>query len=70
MLEYEVHSKKELIAAVSAAAQRTYADAKNNPVQIRCGSAKYDFKEGITERRAHDLINKIRATTAKAFEVA
>lgn len=69
MLEYEVHSKAGLIAAVEAATQPTYAQARDNPVSIKCGSTHYNFPAGIGEQRAKTLINKIKHTTAKAFDI-
>lgn len=69
MLEYEVCSRDQLVAAVKTAAQRTHKEALDNPVQIKCGSTKYTFKEGIHTRRADEIIAKIRATSKKAFDV-
>lgn len=69
MLEYEVHNRDELAAAVAAATQRSYKEAKENPVEIKCGSTTYTFKEGIHGLRAAQIIAKIKATSKKAFEV-
>ena len=70
MLEYKVNSKAELIAAISASAQPTYAEARNNPVKISLGSTKYRFEGGIHEERAKQVINNIRRLSAQAFDVA
>lgn len=69
MLSYEVHNREELVAAIKAASQPTYAEARNNPVVIRNGSTTLRFKEGIQEERGLRIINNIRATSKKAFDI-
>jgi len=70
MLTYEVHNREELVAAIKAASQPSFAEARNNPVVIKNGSATYRFKEGIQEDRGLKIIANIRATTKKAFDIA
>lgn len=60
MLEYEVANRAELIAAVNAAAQTTFAAAKANPVRITWGRCTYRFAEGIHATRAKQLVRSIR----------
>lgn len=69
MLEYVVENRAGVVAAVKAATQPTFEKAKENPVQIVCGSTTYSFKEGIHETRAKQLLKKIMDTSKKAFEV-
>lgn len=69
MLEYEVENRAGLVAAIKAAAQPSFAEARNNPVQIKCAGTTYDFKEGIQHNRAETLIRRIMDTSKKAFEV-
>lgn len=69
MLEYEVTNRAGMVAAVKAAAQPTFEQAKQNPVQIKCGGTTYSFKEGISEQRAKALLQRIMETSKKAFEV-
>lgn len=66
-LTYIVRNQAELAAAVQAAAVPSYAAAKRTPVLIRLGTTAYTFTEGITERRAKEIVAAIKATTAKAF---
>ena len=70
MLSYEVHNREELVAAIKAASQPSFAEARNNPVVIKNGSVTYRFKEGIQEDRGLKIIANIRATTKKAFDIA
>ena len=70
MLTYEVHNRDELVAAIKAASQPSYAEARNNPVVIKNGSMTLRFKEGIQEDRGLRIIANIKATTKKAFEIA
>ena len=56
MLEFEVTSKEALRAAINAAAQPTYEEAKRNPVRIQFNTTVLTFKEGISEIRARQLI--------------
>lgn len=60
MLEYEVANRAELIAAVNAAAQPTYAEARLNPVRITWGRCTYRFAAGIHVTRAKQLVRDIR----------
>lgn len=60
MLEYEVTNRAELIAAVNAAAQATFAAAEANPVRITWGRCTYRFAEGIHVTRARQLVRDIR----------
>ena len=60
MLEYEVHSRAQLIAAVQAAAQPTFEAAKANPVRITWGRCVYRFGEGIHATRVDLLVRSIR----------
>lgn len=60
MLEYEVTNRAELIAAVNAATQPTYAEARLNPVRITWGRCTYRFAEGIHATRAKQLVRDIR----------
>jgi hypothetical protein len=69
MLEYEVHNRDELVAAIKAATQDDPLDALNNPVHIRCGTTHYTFKDGIVEAQAEVVIRRIMETSAEAFEV-
>lgn len=62
MLEYEVHSRAQLIAAVLAAAQPSFAAARANPVRITWGRCVYRFAEGIETLRAVQLVREIRRT--------
>lgn len=56
MLEFEVTTKDALRAAINAAAQPTYEEAKCNPVRIQFNTTVLTFKEGISEIRARQLI--------------
>lgn len=60
MLEYEVANRAELIAAVNAAAQTTFAAAEANPVRITWGRCTYRFADGIHVTRARQLVRDIR----------
>lgn len=60
MLEYEVANRAELIAAVNAAAQTTFAAAEANPARITWGRCTYRFAEGIHVTRARQLVRDIR----------
>lgn len=62
MLEYEVANRAELIAAVNAAAQPTYAEARLNPVRITWGRCRYSFPGGLQADRAERLLRNIRRT--------
>lgn len=70
MNEFVVEGRDELAAAVLAAAEPTYEEARRNPVVIHLlnTSCKYFFKEGITWRRADDLAATIRKQPRKAFQ--
>lgn len=70
MLEYTVHNKAELAAAVAAAAQPSYAEARTNPVKIHLGTTKYTFKEGIHEQRAAHILGRLRKMNPAFFAVA
>jgi hypothetical protein len=61
-VDFEVHSKTQLTAAVQAAACATYEQAKQNPVSIQWGRTRYTFKEGIHERRAKAIVRNINRT--------
>ena len=56
----EVTSKAALIAAIKGAAHPTYAEAKQNPVQIKFHTTTYTFKEGIHQLRAEEMATNIR----------
>ena len=69
MLTYEVHNRDELVAAIAAASQPSFAEARNNPVEIKNGSTTYRFKEGIQEDRGLKIIANISKMTKKAFNI-
>lgn len=58
MLEFEVNSRRELQAAIRAAAQPTYEAARQNPVRITWGRFYMSFKEGIHESRAERMVRQ------------
>ena len=60
MLEYEVANRAELIAAVNAATQPTYAEARLNPVHITWGRCRYSFPGGLQADRAKQLVRSIQ----------
>ena len=60
-----VTTKKEMIAALLAAAHPTFEAAKANPVCIQWGSTIFTFKNGLTEQRVDKLVANIR----KKFKV-
>lgn len=63
MLEFDVNSGAELRAAVMAASQATYDEARKHPVVIRYGRATYTFPNGLHHSRAERIsaeINKQR----------
>ncbi len=64
-----VHSQKQLVAAIKAAARLTYAEAKDAPALIVLGKARYSFPEGLTDRRAAEIAHNIMRTSASAFRV-
>jgi hypothetical protein len=64
-----VNTRGELGAAIKAAAQPTLADARDNPFTVVCGTTKYTFKEGVTERRADTLLRRISKVPKRHFEV-
>lgn len=70
MMEYEVTGRDELCAAVRAAAQPTFEQARANPVSIKLlgTSAQYLFKEGLHETHAARIERKIRNTPRGAFK--
>lgn len=63
MFETEIHAdnKRELIAAIHAAAQPTYEMSKANPTRIVFGTCTYMFKEGLHESRVRSIVRNIRA---------
>lgn len=69
MNEFVVTNKDELLAAIKAAASHTHAEARQNPVVIELlgTSCRYFFKEGLTERRAEAICQRISKTPARAF---
>ena len=67
---YVVESRDGLVAAVNAAAQPTFEEARQNPCTIQLGSTTYKFKEGISEFRAKEIVANIRKVSARAFEIA
>ena len=69
VLDYEVRNRAELVAAVQAASQPTYEEARANPVIIRNGTMRLTFKEGIQEDRGLRLITEINRQPKKAFAV-
>lgn len=69
MDQHIVNTRGELGAAIKAAAQPTFADARANPFTVVCGTAKYTFKEGVTERRADTLLRNISKVPKRHFEV-
>lgn len=69
MDEYVVETKAQLAAAVAAAAQPSFEEAKKNPVRIDFGSTRYTFNEGIHESRAKQIVANIRRTSAAAWSV-
>ena len=60
MLEFEVTSKETLRAALLAAGQSTYAQARENPVVIRWERAVYKFPNGLHYTRAEKLAASVR----------
>lgn len=73
MLEYEVQGRAELaaavLAAVLAAAQPTFEQARANPVVIKLlgTNCVYKFKNGIHYARAERLVRDIAKTRKGAF---
>lgn len=63
------NTRDELGAAIKAASQPTFEDARANPFEVTCGTAKYTFKEGVTERRADTLLRRISKVPKRHFEV-
>jgi len=47
----------------------TFAEARVTPFEVTCGTAKYTFKEGVTERRADTLLRRISKVPKRHFEV-
>jgi len=70
MLEYEVNNREELVAAIKAAAQPSFAEARNNPVKITLGKTRYALPNGVQEDRAAQITRNIMRTSASAFKVA
>ena len=52
MNSFVVETPAQLSAALLAAAEDTYEAARDNPFQIRFGTAKYTFREGLHRFRA------------------
>lgn len=65
MLKFEVANRKELHAAIRAAASPSFAEAKENPVRIQWGRCRMSFPEGISETRAAQLIKNSNALHTK-----
>lgn len=65
MLEFEVHSGKELQAAVLAAGQQTYEEARRNPVRITYGRTTYTFKAGLHFKAAERIACQIKKMGVK-----
>lgn len=65
-----VEGREQLMAAIKAAAQPTYELAKQNPTRIEMVDTvtTYDFPSGITERRARQILGKIRSTPKGAWK--
>lgn len=61
MADIEVHTKKQLFAALRGAAWPTYEEAKKHPLTIQFKTTRMTFKEGIHERRAEEIIRGSRA---------
>lgn len=64
-----VNTRDELGAAIRASACETFAEARVTPFEVTCGTAKYTFKEGVTERRADTLLRRISKVPKRHFEV-
>jgi hypothetical protein len=69
MDEFVVDSRDGLIAAVKAAAVPTYEEARKNPFCVQWDSARFTFKEGVTERRADSIATSARRIPKRHFEV-
>ena len=69
MDQHIVNTRDELGAAIRASAHPTFAEACKHPFEIECGTAKFTFKEGITERRADTLLRRISKVPKRHFEV-
>ena len=69
MDQHTVTSRDGMVAAVKASAQQTYEEARKHPFEIECGTAKFTFKEGVTERRADTLLRNISKVSKRYFEV-
>lgn len=59
-MEFEVATYAALHAAIRAAAQPTFEQARQNPVRILFGTTRMTFREGISEIRAKQLIRNSR----------
>lgn len=69
MDQHTVTSRDGMAAAVKAASQPTFEEARKHPFEVTCGTAKYTFKEGVTERRADTLLRNISKVPKRHFEV-
>ena len=70
MVTMEVQSKGQLVAALKAGMRESFAEAKNNPFEVKLGTCTYTFKAGLHERRAAAIIRNIHRTPAAAFSLA
>lgn len=57
----EVHTPKELGAAIAGMACATEADAAKAPFQVTFETTIYTFRAGVTEARAKQIAKNIRA---------
>lgn len=60
MLEYQVTTRTELIAALNAIAHREESDRIENPARIVFGTCTYTFREGLTPARARQIAARVR----------
>lgn len=60
MLEFEVQNKKQLRAAIIAAAQTSEALALPMAATIRWGTTVYRFGSGISPARKRELLRNIQ----------
>lgn len=69
MDEHVVTSRRQLAAAIEAAAQPNFVAARANPFTVQLGTTRYRFPVGVTEARAAQLLHALSRTPARAFEV-
>lgn len=69
MDQHTVTSSEGMVAAVKASAQQTYEEARKHPFEIECGTTKFTFKEGVTDRRADTIVANLRRVSKRYFEV-